>query len=63
MENLEKMLRLIGEKAGVGEDWYTIGEPGDPKNTYGIYGKTDEITETVETYLQKLFEVKEDDIR
>lgn len=57
----EDVLKKIGELAGVGGDWYEIGEPEegtgceDGNVRYGVYAKTDEAAEKVQAVLDKLF--------
>ena len=54
-------LGKIGVLAGVGEEWYEIGEPeydavADGHTRYGVYAKTDDIAEKVRAVMDALFE-------
>lgn len=59
MKEFEEMLSKMGILAGVGEDWYEIGEAeyddvADGNVRYGIYAKTDEIADKVGKVLDEL---------
>ena len=59
MKEFEEVLSKIGILAGVGEDWYEIGEAeyddvADDNVRYGIYAKSDEIADKVGNVLDKL---------
>ena len=58
-KQINETLGKIGVLAGVGEDWYEIGEAeyddvADDNVRYGIYAKTDEIAEKVSAVMDKL---------
>lgn len=58
-KQINEALGKIGVLAGVGEDWYEIGEAeyddvADDNVRYGIYAKTDEIAEKVSAVMDKL---------
>lgn len=58
-KQINETLGKIGVLAGVGEDWYEIGEAeyddvADGNVRYGIYAKTDEIAEKVSAVMDKL---------
>ena len=49
-EKAVKALEALGEAAGVGKDWYEIGEEEtgeDGEVIHGVYAKTDEIGDKV----------------
>ena len=57
MREFEKTLKKIGEIAGVGADWYEVGDAETIENgetRYGIYAKTDEIAEKVQAVFDKI---------
>ena len=59
MKEFEKVLSKIGILAGVGEEWYEIGEAeyddvADDNVRYGVYAKSDEIADKVGKVLDKL---------
>ena len=57
-KKFEEALRKIGVVAGVGEDWYEIGEAEKDENgevKYGIYAKTEAIADKVEKVLDRIF--------
>ena len=56
---VRETLAKIGTLAGVGEDWYEIGEAeyddvADDNVRYGVYAKSDEIADKVGKVLDKL---------
>lgn len=58
-KKIKELLGKIGILAGVGEDWYEIGEAeyddvADDKVRYGIYAKTDAIADKVGKVFDKL---------
>lgn len=58
-KQINEALGKIGVLAGVGEDWYEIGEAeydavADGNVRYGIYAKTDEIAEKVSAVMDKV---------
>ena len=60
-KQLEKALQKIGIVAGVGEDWYEIGEAEKDENgetRYGIYAKTESIADKVEKVFDRIFAMK-----
>lgn len=57
-KQFNETLAKIGTIAGVGEDWYEIGEAekGEDGNTrYGIYAKTEDIAEKVGKVFERIF--------
>lgn len=57
-KQFNEALAKIGTIAGVGEDWYEIGEAekGEDGNTrYGIYAKTEDIAEKVGKVFEQIF--------
>lgn len=63
-KEFEKALKKIGDIAGVGEDWYEIGEAeyddvADGNVRYGVYAKTDEIAEKVQAIFDKIIDEHE----
>ena len=57
-KQFNEILAKIGTIAGVGEDWYEIGEAekGEDGNTrYGIYAKTEDIAEKVGKVFEQIF--------
>lgn len=57
-KQFNETLAMIGTIAGVGEDWYEIGEAekGEDGNTrYGIYAKTEDIAEKVGKVFERIF--------
>lgn len=59
MKEFKGVLSKIGILAGVGEEWYEIGEAeyddvADDNVRYGIYAKSDEIADKVGKVLDKL---------
>lgn len=64
-KQFNEALAKIGVAAGVGEDWYTIGEAErgeDGETRYGIYAKTEDIAEKVGKVFEKIFANKSTDI-
>lgn len=56
-KKFEETLKKIGKLAGVGDDWYEIGEAekGEDGDTrYAVYAKTDEIAKKVEKVFDRL---------
>lgn len=56
------MMKKIGIVAGVGEDWFTIGDAEkneDGEMVYGVYAKTDEIAEKVKAVFDRLIAERE----
>jgi len=56
-KQFEDALKKIGEVAGVGEEWYEIGEAEkgeDGETRYGIYAKTDDIADKVGKVLDRI---------
>ena len=56
-KQFEYALKKLGEDAGVGEDWYEIGEAEkgyDGETRYGIYAKTDDIADKVGKVLDRI---------
>ena len=55
-------LKKIGIVAGVGEDWFTLGDAEkneDGETVYGVYAKTDAIAEKVEAVFDRLIAERE----
>ena len=58
-KQINETLGKIGVIAGVGEDWYEIGEAeyddvADGNVRYGVYAKTDDIAEKVSAVMERL---------
>ena len=56
-KQFNETLAKIGTIAGVGEDWYEIGEPEkgeDGETRYGIYAKTEDIAEKVGKVFERI---------
>ena len=56
-KRFEDMLKKIGKVAGVGENWYEIGEAEkgeDGETRYGVYAKTETIADKVEKVFDRL---------
>ena len=63
---VREALAKIGTLAGVGEDWYEIGEAeydnvADGNVRYGIYAKTDEMADKVGEVFDKLMAERKTD--
>ena len=59
-DNFEEVMKKLGVAAGVGEDWYEIGEPDpDDKDAIcGVYAKNEEDGDKVMDWLMSHCDVK-----
>lgn len=63
-KEFNETLKKIGIVAGVGEDWFTIGDAEkseDGETVYGVYAKTDAIAEKVEAVFDRLIAERENE--